>query len=316
MIARTLLRSGGRFLLSLLLASVVIFLLLRAIPGDPARVALGVTATDEAVAQLATQLGTDRPLLVQYLDWVGGLLTGDFGVSLSSRQDITPLVVDRAQVSLILCGVAMVLSLLIAVPLGMWAARRSERADGVLISGFSQVGIAVPSFLAGILLVTVFAVHLGWVPANGWIPPGEDPGGFLGRLVLPVIALTLVQAAILTRYVRSAVLEVMDQDFMRTARSTGASTSEALWRHGLRNAALPVLTVTGLQLTSLVVGAVVIERVFLLPGLGSMLLDSVARRDLTTVQTIVMLLVVFTLTVNLLVDLTYRIVDPRIRRSA
>jgi peptide/nickel transport system permease protein len=315
-IARTILRLGLRFLLSLLLASAVIFLLLRAIPGDPARVALGVTATDEAVARLAEQLGTDRPLAVQYLDWVGGLLTGDFGVSLSSRQDITALVLDRAQVSLILCGVAMVLSLAVAVPMGMWAARRSERADGIVISGFSQVGIAVPSFLAGILLVTVFAVHLGWVPANGWIPPGEDTGGFLARLILPVIALTLVQAAILTRYVRSSILEVMDQDFIRTARSTGASTSEALWRHGLRNAALPVLTVTGLQLTSLVVGAVVIERVFMLPGLGSMLLDSVARRDLTTVQTIVMLLVVFTLTVNLLVDLTYRIVDPRIRRSA
>lgn len=316
MIARTILNLGVRFLLSLLLASVVIFLLLRAIPGDPARVALGVTATDEAVAALATQLGTDRPLIVQYLEWLGGLLTGEFGISLSSRQDITPLVVDRAQVSLILCGTAMVLSLLIAVPVGMWAARRSEHIDGVLLSGSSQIGIAIPSFLAGILLVTVFAVHLGWVPANGWIPPGEDFSGFLQRLILPLIALTLVQAAILTRYVRSAILEIMDRDFMRTARSTGASISEALWRHGLRNAALPVLTVTGLQLTSLVVGAVVIERVFLLPGLGSMLLDSVARRDLTTVQTIVMLLVVFTLTVNLLVDLTYRLVDPRIRRSA
>ncbi|RSZ62386.1 ABC transporter permease [Corynebacterium hylobatis] len=308
MIVRALLR----FLATLLLASVLIFVLLRAIPGDPARVALGITATDEAVAQLATQLGTDRPLLVQYLEWLGGLLTGDFGISLASRQDITPLVLDRAQVSLILCGVAMVLSLLIAVPTGMWAARRED----VVISAFSQVGIAIPSFLAGILLVTVFAVHLGWLPASGWIPPGEDFAGFLARLILPVIALTLVQAAILTRYVRSAVLEVMDREFMRTARSTGASASEALWRHGLRNAALPVLTVTGLQLTSLVVGAVVIERVFLLPGLGSLLLDSVAGRDLTSVQTIVMLLVVFTLTVNLLVDLAYRLIDPRIRRSA
>lgn len=307
MIARALLR----FLATLLLASVLIFVLLRAIPGNPARVALGVTATDEAVAQLAAQLGTDRPLFVQYLDWVSGLLTGSFGISLASRQDITPLVLDRAQVSLILCGVAMVLSLLIAVPTGMWAARRND----TVISAFSQVGIAIPSFLAGILLVTVFAVHLGWLPASGWIPPGEDFAGFLARLTLPVIALTLVQAAILTRYVRSAVLEVLDREFMRTARSTGASISEALWRHGLRNAALPVLTVTGLQLTSLVVGAVVIERVFLLPGLGSMLLDSVARRDLTSVQTIVMLLVVFTLTVNLLVDLAYRLIDPRIRRS-
>lgn len=305
MIARVLIR----FVLSLLLASVVIFALLRLVPGDPARVALGVTATDEAVAALAAQLGTDRPLVVQYLDWVGGLLTGDFGMSLASRQDITPLIVDRAQVSLILCGLAMVLSLAIALPLGMWTANR-------VLPTLAQIGIAIPSFLTGILLVTVFSVHLGWVPANGWIPPGTDFPGFLQRIVLPVIALTLVQAAILTRYVRSAVLEVMDKEYMRTARSTGASISEALWRHGLRNAALPVLTVAGLQLTSLIVGAVVIERVFLIPGLGSMLLDSVARRDLTAVQTIVMLLVVFTLTVNLIVDVTYRLIDPRIRRSA
>ncbi|GAB3691519.1 ABC transporter permease [Corynebacterium nasicanis] len=308
MIARVLLR----FLVSLFLASVVIFLLLRLVPGDPARVALGVTATDEAVAALAKQLGTDRPLIVQYLDWVGGLLTGNFGTSLASRQDITPLIIDRAQVSLLLCGMAMVLSLLIALPLGMWAARRDDR----VVSAAAQVGVAIPSFLTGILLVTVFAVHLGWVPANGWIPPGVDFGGFLQRVILPVVALTLVQAAILTRYVRSAVLEVLDREFIRTARSTGASMSEALWRHGLRNAALPVLTVAGLQLTSLIVGAVVIERVFLIPGLGSMLLDSVARRDLTVVQTIVMLLVVFTLTVNLIVDVTYRLIDPRIRRSA
>ena len=308
MIARVLLR----FILSLLLASVVIFLLLRLIPGDPARVALGVTATDEAVAALSRQLGTDRPLLIQYVDWVRGLMTGNFGISLASRQDITPLIVDRAQVSLILCGLAMALSLVIALPLGMWAARRDDR----VISALAQVGIAVPSFLTGILLVTVFAVHLGWVPANGWIPPGTDFPGFLQRIILPVIALTLVQAAILTRYVRSAVLDVLDREYIRTARSTGASVREALWRHGLRNASLPVLTVAGLQLTSLIVGAVVIGRVFLIPGLGSMLLDSVARRDLTAVQTIVMLLVVFTLTVNLVVDVTYRLIDPRLRRSA
>ena len=177
MIARVLLR----FVLSLFLASVVIFLLLRLIPGDPARVALGVTATDEAVEALARQLGTDRPLVVQYLDWVGGLLTGDFGMSLASRQDITPLIIDRAQVSLILCGLAMVLSLLIALPLGMWTANR-------VLPTLAQIGIAIPSFLTGILLVTVFSVHLGWVPANGWIPPGTDFLGFLQRNARQVIA--------------------------------------------------------------------------------------------------------------------------------
>lgn len=307
-LARTLLRYG----LSILVASIIVFLLIRVIPGDPAEVALGVTATPEAVAALRAQLGTDRPLFNQYLAWTGGMLSGDFGTSLSSGRDLSPLILDRMQVSLILVGCSIVLSLLIAVPLGILAARRG----GALVSGLSQIGIAVPSFLAGILLVSVFSVGLGWLPANGWIPPDEDFGGFLRRLILPVLALSAVQAAILTRYVRSAVVDVLGEDFMRTARAKGMSLGRALWVHGLRNAALPVLTVTGLQLTSLVIGAVVIERVFVLPGIGSMLLDSVSNRDLIAVQSIVMLLVVFTLSVNLLVDLLYQVLDPRIRSVA
>lgn len=301
-----------RFVLMLFAASVIIFVLLRAVPGDPARIALGVTATDEDVAALAAQLGTDRPLVVQYFDWIGGLLTGDFGVSLSSQQDITPLVWDRVQVSLILTVSAMVLSLLIAIPLGTLLARRNSAVLGAL----TQIGIAVPSFLAGILAIAVFSVWLGWLPANGWSPPNAGFGKFLSHLVLPVVSLTLVQAAILTRYVRSAVAEEMDKDYVRTASSIGLSTREALYRHALKNALLPVLTVAGLQMSTLIVGAVVIERVFVIPGVGSMLLDAVATRDLTTVQTIMMLLVVFTLAVTLLVDLLYRLVDPRLRRQA
>ena len=301
-----------RFVLMLFAASVIIFVLLRAVPGDPARIALGVTATDEDVAALAAQLGTDRPLVVQYFDWIGGLLTGDFGVSLSSQQDITPLVWDRVQVSLILTVSAMVLSLLIAIPLGTLLARRNSAMLGAL----TQIGIAVPSFLAGILAIAVFSVWLGWLPANGWAPPNAGFGKFLSHLVLPVVSLTLVQAAILTRYVRSAVAEEMDKDYVRTAHSIGLSTREALYRHALKNALLPVLTVAGLQMSTLIVGAVVIERVFVIPGVGSMLLDAVTTRDLTTVQTIMMLLVVFTLAVTLLVDLLYRLVDPRLRRQA
>lgn len=301
-----------RFVLMLFAASVIIFVLLRAVPGDPARIALGVTATDEDVAALAAQLGTDRPLVVQYFDWIGGLLTGDFGVSLSSQQDITHLVWDRVQVSLILTVSAMVLSLLIAIPLGTLLARRNSAMLGAL----TQIGIAVPSFLAGILAIAVFSVWLGWLPANGWSPPNAGFGKFLSHLVLPVVSLTLVQAAILTRYVRSAVAEEMDKDYVRTALSIGLSTREALYRHALKNALLPVLTVAGLQMSTLIVGAVVIERVFVIPGVGSMLLDAVATRDLTTVQTIMMLLVVFTLAVTLLVDLLYRLVDPRLRRQA
>lgn len=299
-----------RFVVMLFAASIIIFVLLRAVPGDPARIALGVTATDADVAALASQLGTDRPLPVQYVDWITGVLTGDFGMSLTSKQDITPLVWDRVQVTLILTVSAMVLSLLIAIPLGTLLARH----DLPLLGALTQVGIAVPSFLVGILAVAVFSVWLGWLPANGWSPPNAGVGAFLSHLVLPVISLTLVQAAILTRYVRSAVAEEMDKDYVRTARSIGLSTRQVLYRHGLKNAMLPVLTVTGLQLTTLIVGAVVIERVFVIPGIGSMLLDAVATRDLTTVQTIMMLLVVFTLFITLVVDVLYRLIDPRLRR--
>ena len=307
----TYLKALAKFVVTLFAASIAIFLLMRAAPGNPARVALGVNATDDAVAELTTALGLDRPLLTQYFDWVGGLLSGNFGTSLSSQQDITPLVLDRAQVSLILVGLAIVLALAGAVPMGMWLARTGN----TFVSALTQIGIAVPSFLVGIIMVAFFAVRLGWLPANGWIPPDQDFGGFIARLIMPVISLALVQGAMLTRYVRSSIVDVMDQDYIRTARALGLSHAEALRRHGLRNAALPVLTVTGLQLTTLIVGAVVIESVFVIPGLGSMLLDAVSNRDLTTVQTLVMLLVFFTLAINLATDLAYRVIDPRLKEK-
>ncbi|HCG2965454.1 ABC transporter permease [Corynebacterium striatum] len=307
----TYLKALAKFVLTLFAASVAIFLLMRAVPGNPARVALGVNATEDAVAELTQTLGLDRPLITQYFEWVGGLLSGSFGTSLSSQQDITPLVLDRAQVSLILVGLAIVLALAGAVPMGMWLARTGN----TFVSALTQIGIAVPSFLVGIIMVAFFAVRLGWLPANGWIPPDQDFGGFLARLVMPVISLALVQGAMLTRYVRSSIVDVMDQDYIRTARALGLSHAQALRRHGLRNAALPVLTVTGLQLTTLIVGAVVIESVFVIPGLGSMLLDAVSNRDLTTVQTLVMLLVFFTLVINLATDLAYRVIDPRLKEK-
>ena len=307
----TYLKALAKFVLTLFAASVAIFLLMRAVPGNPARVALGVNATEDAVAELTQTLGLDRPLITQYFEWVGGLLSGNFGTSLSSQQDITPLVLDRAQVSLILVGLAIVLALAGAVPMGMWLARTGN----TFVSALTQIGIAVPSFLVGIIMVAFFAVRLGWLPANGWIPPDQDFGGFIARLIMPVISLALVQGAMLTRYVRSSIVDVMDHDYIRTARALGLSHAEALRRHGLRNAALPVLTVTGLQLTTLIVGAVVIESVFVIPGLGSMLLDAVSNRDLTTVQTLVMLLVFFTLVINLATDLAYRVIDPRLKEK-
>lgn len=306
----------ARFLGTYVAATVLVFLLMRAIPGDPAQIALGVNATPELVARTQAEFGTDRPLVTQYFDWAFGLPFGDFGISYVTHQDISPLVLDRVQVSLILVLLAMIVALLIAIPFGTFAAVRHRNPSGVLISGLSQLGVAVPNFLAGILLVVVFAVGLGWFPANGWTPPGQDFGGFLSRVFLPVLALASVQGAILTRYVRSAVMEVMSEDYLRTARSKGLGPLESLLKHGLRNAAIPVLTVTSVQLAALIIGAVVIERVFVIPGLGSMLLDAVGNRDLLTVQSVVMVLVAITLVINLVVDVLYTVLDPRIRKKA
>ena len=302
--------------LSVVVASVVVFGFMRVLPGDPARVALGINASDEAVAQLRAQFGLDRPLAVQYLDWVGGLLTLDPGIEFVSKAAIGPQIADRLQVTLWLVLTAMVLALVVAVPVGVWMALRHRHPDGILLTALSQLGIAVPAFLAGILLISVFAVRLRWVPSGGWVVPAEDPVGFVRRLALPSISLALVQAAVLARYVRSAVLDVMREDYLRTARAKGLRPVQALVRHGLRNAAVPVVTVLGLQLATLLIGAVVIERVFVIPGLGSLLLDSVAQRELLTVQAVVMVLVVAVLLINFLVDLLYLLIDPRLRTGA
>jgi peptide/nickel transport system permease protein len=305
----------GVFLVSLLAASVLVFGFMAVLPGDPAEVALGVSATAESVAATRAAFGTDRPLAVQYADWVSGLPRGDFGVSYVSRAAIGPQIVDRMQVTMLLVGTAIVLALALALPLGVLAAVRHRSPSGALVSGLSQLGVAIPSFLAGILLVTVFAVRLGWLPSGGWVPPAQDPQAFLRHLVLPVVALGVVQAAVLTRYVRSAVLDVLREDYVRTARAKGLGPFRALVRHGFRNAAIPVVTVLGLQVATLLIGAVVVERVFVIPGLGSLLLDGTANRDLLLVQGVVMVLVLAVLLVNLVVDLLYSIIDPRLRAS-
>jgi peptide/nickel transport system permease protein len=311
-----LVRRTAVFVASLVVATVVVFAFMTVLPGDPARVALGLNATEEAVAATRAAFGTDRPLAVQYLDWVSGLPVGDFGRSYVTQVDIGPQIVDRLLVTTWLVLSGMAVALVVALPMGVLAAVRHRRASGTVISVFSQIGVAVPSFLAGILLVTVFAVHLGWFPSGGWTPPAQDPAAFVARLVLPALALGLVQGAVLTRYVRSAVLDVLREDYLRTARSKGLPPGRALVRHGLRNAAIPVVTVLGLQLATLLIGAVVVERVFVIPGLGSLLLDGVANRDLLLVQGVVVVLVLAVLVVNFLVDVAYTVLDPRLRKAS
>ena len=304
------------FLVSLVVSSVLVFAFMAVLPGDPARVALGVNASDQAVADLRRQFGLDRPLPTQYVDWVGGLLRGDLGTSYVSKAAIGPQVFDRLQVTLWLVVAGMIIALAIAIPAGTIMAARHRKISGLALSALSQVGVAVPAFLAGILLIVIFAVKLGWLPANGWTPPAQDPVMFLRQLILPALSLGLVQGAVLTRYVRSAVLDVLREDYLRTARAKGLRPFQALWRHGLRNAAVPVVTVLGLQLATLLIGAVVVERVFVIPGLGSLLLDAVSNRDLIIVQDVVMVLVVAVLLVNFVVDLLYVALDPRLRTGA
>ncbi|MDX3225077.1 ABC transporter permease [Streptomyces sp. ME19-01-6] len=300
-------------LASLAVSSVLVFAFMAVLPGDPARVALGTSASDTAVAQLREEFGLDRPLVAQYLSWVHGLVTFDPGNSYISHTPIGPQLADRLQVTLWLVGTGMALACILAVPMGTLMAVRHRKPSGLILSALSQVGVAIPAFLAGILLITVFAVGLGWVPANGWTPPVQDPVLFLKQLVLPALSLGLVQAAVLTRYVRSAVLDVLREDYLRTARAKGLRPTQALLRHGLRNAAVPVVTVLALQLATLLVGSVVIERVFVIPGLGSLLLDSVSNRDLIVVQDVVMIIAVAVLLVNFLVDMVYLLIDPRLR---
>jgi len=303
-------------LVSLAVSSVLVFGFMVLLPGDPARVALGVNATEADVLRLRLEFGLQRPLVEQYLSWIGGLVRLDPGVSYISRAPIGPQIADRLQVSLILVVASMLIAVAIALPFGTLMAVHHRKASGLILSAFSQVGVAVPAFLAGILLITVFAVQLRWLPASGWTPPAYDPGMFLQQLLLPALSLGLVQGAVLTRYVRSSVLEVLREDFLRTARAKGLTPLQALVRHGLRNAAVPVVTVLGLQLATLLVGAVVIERVFVIPGLGSLLLDAVGNRDLIVVQDVVMVLVVAVLIVNFVVDLLYLAIDPRLRTAA
>ncbi|PIE26244.1 MAG: ABC transporter permease [Micrococcales bacterium] len=289
---------------------------MQVLPGDPARVALGVNASEDAVQQLREDFGLNRSLLVQYLDWAGGWLRADLGVSYVSRLPIGPQIGSRLTVSAWLIAAGMSVAVLAAVPLGMTMALWHRRRSGVALTALSQVGVAVPAFVAGIVLIAVFAVQLRWLPAGGWTPPQRDVGMFARQLVLPALSLGLVQGAVLSRYVRSAVLDVMREDYIRTAMAKGRSRWGALVRHGLRNAAIPVVTVLGLQLATLLIGAVVVERVFVIPGLGSLLLDGVADRDLLLVQNVVMVLVLAVIVVNAIVDIAYLIIDPRVRQVA
>lgn len=299
--------------ISLLVASVLIFWVTNSLSGDIAQILLGTNASVGEADRLRAELGLDRPLPVRYLEWLGGVLQGNFGDSMISHQPVAPQIWSRLGVSAWLTGISMVLAILLAVPVGAVAAVNRRRLSGFLVSTASQLGLSIPAFLAAIGLVVLFAVTWRWLPAGGYVELSRDPIGWAEHLVLPVASLVIVQASVLARYARSAVLEVLSEDYYRTARSIGWSKLGALWRHGTRNVAISLLTVIGLQLATLLAGAIVIEQVFALPGLGSLLLNAVSQRDLVMVQAIVLLLVWSVLFINFVVDLTYQLVDPRLR---
>ena len=302
-------------ILSLAVASLVIFLVVEVAPGDPARYMLGINARPDTVAALRAELGLDVPRIERYLAWIGGMLTGDFGTSYTYRAPVTEMIADRLWVSLPLALYALALSTLLAFPAGLLAAAKRGRAGDYGVMAGTQLGIAIPNFWFAMLLVLLFAINLGWFSAGGF-PGWDNPALAIKALTLPAVALALPQAAILARVLRSALIEITGEDFMRTAWAKGLTRGQALWRHGLRNALIPVLTILGLQFSFLLAGAIIIEQVFFLPGLGRLIFQSISQRDLIVVESVVMLLVFAVIMVNFLTDLAYAIVDPRLRRRS
>lgn len=303
------------FLLTLALATIIIFTIMEIVPGDPAQLILGFSATDEAVTALREQMGLDQPLLARYLTWVSGLAVGDFGTSYTYSVPVRELIAERIVVSLPLASIALLLSTLIAIPTGIYAASQRGKLPDTGIMGLTQLGIAIPNFWFALLMVYVFAIYFQLVPAGGF--PGWEAGiiAVVKSLILPAIALALPQAAILARVTRSAILESLGEDYIRTARAKGLTKSMVLWRHALRNAMIPVLTILGLQFAFLLAGTIIIENVFYLPGLGRLIFQAITQRDLIVVQSTVVLLVATVITINFLVDIAYAWVDPRLRHD-
>ena len=302
--------------LSLIAASIVIFAVIEVIPGDPASFMLGINAQEDTVNALREELGLNAGPVERYFGWVTGMLRGDFGVSYTYRTPVSELVVERMQVSLPLAIFALILSTLIAFPTGILAASRRGSVADVSVMGFTQLGIAIPNFWFAMLLVLLFAINLRWFSAGGFA--GWDAGIFvaLKSLTLPAISLALPQASILARVMRSSLLDTLDEDFVRTARAKGLTRRQTLWQHALRNALIPVLTIIGLQFSFLMAGAIIIENVFFLPGLGRLVFQGITQRDLIVVESVVMILVFAVVVVTFLVDIAYAWVDPRLRKKA
>jgi peptide/nickel transport system permease protein len=306
------LRRLGSFALTLLFASLLVFATLDLLPGNAAAILLGTAARPDTIAALEEQLGLDRPAYVRYLSWIAGAFTGDLGESASYGVSVSGLIAERLVVTMPLAVMALLLAVAIGVPLGVTAAARWRRGPDKAASVFAQVGIAVPDFWFGLLLILLFSTTLQWFSAGGF-PGWSDPLAALKALLLPAIALALPQAAILTRVTRSSVLDVANEDFIRTAQAKGLTEGRILWRHAVRNALVPIVTIIGLQFSFLIAGAVLVENVFNLPGIGRLAYQAMSQRDLVVIRNVAMFFAGLVILVNFLVDLSYLWLDPRLR---
>jgi peptide/nickel transport system permease protein len=315
MSGRYLARRVASLIVTLLVVSVITFLLLRIIPGDPAQLILGADSPGDSLRELQHELGTDRPLLAQYLSWVGSVARGELGVSLRHKRPVLDLIVERLPVTLTLAGLALFIAVVIGLPLGVEAARRRNSVADYAALGFSEIGQSVPSFWLGILMILAFSLHLHWLPSGGFVAWSESPAQALRHLIMPAVALGFVLAATIVRMERSSVIEVLNEDYMRTARAKGLAESRVIYRHALANALIPTVTIVGLQVGTLLGGAIIVEQIFSLPGLGRLVLFAVFNRDWPLIQGLVFFLATLTIALNFLVDLSYAWLDPRIGRD-
>jgi peptide/nickel transport system permease protein len=315
-VKRYVIRRVAAFAVTLLFVSALVFVVVRVLPGDAAELILGTERNAETLARLRQSLGLDRPLAVQYVDWVTGAVRGDLGTSIQYDVPVGRLIVSRLPVTLPLTLLSAGFMIAVAVPLGVYAATRYRRAADYVAMVVSQLGIAVPSFWSGLLLILFFSVHLGWFRSGGF--EGWSDGVWAGvkSLLLPALALGLFQAAVLVRATRSAVLEVMREDFVRTARAKGLPETRVIALHTLRNAMIPIITVVGLQLGQLMAGSIVLESVFALPGLGRLALGAITARDLPVVQGVTLFVATSIVFINFAVDVAYALIDPRIKYDA
>ena len=310
---RYVLRRVAAFVATLFFVSLLVFVVVRILPGDPALVIMGTEGSPEAAARLRESMGLNRPLVVQYVDWLARALRGDLGVSIQYDVPVGALIVSRLPVTLPLTGLAAVFMVAIALPLGLFAATRHRRLGDYLSMVISQLGIAVPSFWAGLLLILLFSVRLGWVQSGGFTEWSEGVWPALRSLLLPAVALGFFQTAVLVRATRSAVLDVLGEEYVRTARAKGLAELLVIVKHTLRNAMIPIVTVAGLQLGQLMAGSIILESVFALPGLGRLALGAITARDLPVVQGVTLFVASAIVFINFVVDLAYVVLDPRIR---